>query len=51
MMSRPGVDGVLALRGVAEQDPTCQNGTEGCPGPGGIAPCTACFFDGGGDDV
>jgi hypothetical protein len=48
-MSRPGVDTVLSLRGVADQDTTCQHGTEGCPGPGGPAPCAECFFAGGGE--
>lgn len=37
------------LAGVADQDNTCPNGTEGCPGPnaGATPPCAKCFFQGG----
>lgn len=46
------VDAVRASAGVADQDSTCPNGTEGCPGPnspaGGL-PCSQCFL--GGDEA
>lgn len=40
---------VRTLAGVGDQDPTCVNGTPGCPGPDASAglPCSTCFFDGG----
>jgi len=45
-------EGTLTHAGVGDQDPTCRNGTHGCPGPnaGGV-PCAACFFQGGDGDV
>jgi hypothetical protein len=40
-------DSIRTLAGVAEQDPTCQHGTEGCPGPGaGPLSCVDCFAGG-----
>jgi hypothetical protein len=41
------------LDGVAEQDDSCQNGEERCPGPdvdfAETLPCFDCFLDAGGD--
>jgi len=46
---RQCVDAVRTCAGVADQDPTCPNGTVGCPGPNtenSELPCAACFFGG-----
>jgi len=39
------------LAGVADQDTTCEHGSEGCPGPEGnwMATCLDCFYAGGED--
>jgi len=50
---RQCVDAVRQLAGVGDQDNSCPNGTEGCPGPNapeGTLPCSACFLQGGRDD-
>ena len=41
------VAAVRTCAGVGDQDPTCPNGTVGCPGPdteSSELPCAACFF-------
>ncbi|MDT3434645.1 hypothetical protein [Haloarcula sp. 1CSR25-25] len=39
--------GVRSYAGVGDQDTTCPNGVEGCPGSGTIdALCIDCFFRG-----
>lgn len=41
------VASVRTLGGVAEQSDECENGTTGCPGPGGPGlPCADCFLGG-----
>ncbi|SNZ18270.1 hypothetical protein SAMN06269185_3315 [Natronoarchaeum philippinense] len=49
--AHPGaVDGVLGHAGVGDQDTTCPNGNEGCPGPNnptGELPWSVCFLNGG----
>ncbi len=44
-----GAGTVRQLAGVGDQDPTCEHGVEGCPGPGGgLDQCFDCFLEGGG---
>lgn len=50
---RQCVDGVRQEAGVADQDTTCQNGTQGCPGPDAgtsTLPCSDCFLGGAPDE-
>ena len=42
------VDATLTHAGVADQDDSCENGTDGCPEPGtGRLPCFDCLLQGG----
>lgn len=43
------VDRVRSEAGIGDQDDTCRNGTEGCPGPNadvGKLPCFECLLEG-----
>lgn len=52
-LRRHGGDAIRTLAGVGDQDPTCPNGTLGCPGPDADAselPCAGCFLSGDHDE-